>query len=234
MRVSEKGRAMIQAFEGFSAYAYRDSAGVWTIGYGHTGPDVHDGLMIDKGVAEALLSEDIRKAEALVNSEMTLGILWDKKQQERFDALVSLAFNIPSAFNKRTGLRAAIDDGAPDKVPAQIRRWVYATVNGKKTKLPGLVKRREAEARLFETGVYPQDDAPSPPRPTIRLGDIGPAVSVLRLLLTAHGFYPEAPDAFGTDLSAAVRNFQHAQGLKADGIVGPKTWAALKRAGGEG
>jgi len=68
----------------------------------------------------------------------------------------------------------------------------------------------------------PPDPAPSQ-RPTIRKGDTGPDVVTVQecLAITADGI-------FGSGTETAVKQFQLAQGLDADGVVGPQTWAALE------
>ncbi|MBS1150956.1 MAG: penicillin-resistant DD-carboxypeptidase-like protein [Myxococcaceae bacterium] len=69
-------------------------------------------------------------------------------------------------------------------------------------------------------------------QPTLRWGARGPAVADLQRRLQAAGFDPGAADgAFGPRTQAAVRAFQSARGLAADGIVGPQTWGALNGAG---
>lgn len=64
---SNKGLALTEQFEGLRLTAYQDSVGVWTIGYGHTGPDVHPGLTITQQQAGALLQQDVAGAVATVN-----------------------------------------------------------------------------------------------------------------------------------------------------------------------
>src|SRR5579875_391443 len=61
---SKQGLALTEQFEGLRLKAYQDANGVWTIGYGHTGPDVHAGLSITQEQAEALLLQDVASAVA--------------------------------------------------------------------------------------------------------------------------------------------------------------------------
>ena len=64
--------------------------------------------------------------------------------------------------------------------------------------------------------------------PTLRQGSRGSAVTDLQRRLATAGFSPGAADGiFGSATAAAVRSFQRARGLGADGIVGPQTWGAL-------
>lgn len=74
--------------------------------------------------------------------------------------------------------------------------------------------------------------APSTSRPTLREGAKGEDVKALQQRLKSLGFDPGAADGdFGGRTSSAVRSFQHAAGLGADGVVGPRTWAALDKGG---
>lgn len=64
-------------------------------------------------------------------------------------------------------------------------------------------------------------------RPTLRIGDRGPSVSDLQRLLRRHGHAVAIDGIFGQQTRTAVIGFQNSRGLAADGVVGPKTWAAL-------
>lgn len=136
MRASEELMEALKMFEGYRAEAYRDSAGVWTIGYGHT-HGVRPGQRITRAQAESLLRGDVLEAERYVNS---LGL---KLTQGKFDALTDFAYNVGTEALAGSTLLAKIRAGAPtEAVQAEFRRWVYA--GGKR--LAGLVKRREWEA----------------------------------------------------------------------------------------
>lgn len=153
MRTSSAGRKLIKRHEGLSLKAYKDPVGVWTIGWGHTGPDAREGNEITNSRAESLLSQDIREAEddirRLVKRDLTQG---------QFDALVSWQFNT-GALGKSTLLRE-LNAGNYAAVPGQLRRWVYGTVNGQKVILPGLVKRRSDEAVLWASASAVETDEP--------------------------------------------------------------------------
>uniref|UniRef100_UPI0035E3E4BA peptidoglycan-binding domain-containing protein n=1 Tax=Archangium violaceum TaxID=83451 RepID=UPI0035E3E4BA len=73
--------------------------------------------------------------------------------------------------------------------------------------------------------------ASSPSKPTLKLGASGASVKTLQQALANAGFSPGAVDGqFGPKTAAAVKAFQSAKGLVADGVVGPKTWAKLTAA----
>jgi lysozyme len=139
MKTSDKGVELIKQFEGCRLTAYRCPAGVLTIGIGHT-KNVKEGMTITAHEAVEYLKKDLETIEQQLNKlELDL-------TQNQFDALVSFCFNCGfGAFLKSTLLKR-IKSGAPE--PA-VRRafdmWVKA---GRKT-LPGLVRRRKAEADLY-------------------------------------------------------------------------------------
>ncbi len=143
MKTSSNGLALIQQFEGFRAQAYICPAGVLTIGYGSTGAHVKRGQVITQAEAVALLKKDVARFERAVNA---LGLTLTQNQ---FDALVSLAFNIGTGnFNKSTLVRR-LKAGDMAGAAAQFAVWNKARVKGVLTVLPGLVRRRGAEAALF-------------------------------------------------------------------------------------
>ena len=151
MNVSQKGIELVKRFEGFISHAYLCPAGVISIGWGHTGSDVKQGMVITEGEAEILLKKDLNKFA----SKITYSLEQDKIKvnQNQFDALCSFAYNLGfSAFIFSTlykKLKAGDYSGASD----EFLKWVYITknVNGEKIKirLKGLETRRNAERDLF-------------------------------------------------------------------------------------
>ena len=139
MEVSEILVNKIKEFEGVRLKAYRDSAGVLTIGFGHV-RGVKAGMKITQKQADSLLRGDLLNVENYVNG---LGM---KFTQGQFDALVSLIFNIGQGNFATSTLWAKIQAKAStESIQNEFRRWVYA--GGKK--LAGLVKRREWEAKRW-------------------------------------------------------------------------------------
>ena len=140
MKISPEGLALIKKFEGCELEAYQCSAGVWTIGYGHT-KGVEEGMTITKDQAEQMLLEELVENEVAVEEAVD-----NQLDQCMFDALVSWTYNLgPTNLNNSTMLKV-LNAGEYDEVPAQIKRWNKA---GGKV-LQGLIRRREAEALLFE------------------------------------------------------------------------------------
>ena len=140
MKISDEGLALIKHFEGCRLEAYLCPAGVWTIGYGHT-RGVGDSDVIDQEAAEAFLMEDLEEFEGYVNSMTEVAL-----KQNEFDALVAWVFNLGPGNFKESTLLNRINYGPISDVPFQIKRWNKA---GGKV-LEGLVKRRAAEAALWE------------------------------------------------------------------------------------
>ena len=140
MKISQEGLALIKKFEGLELHAYKCAAGVWTIGYGHT-KDVSEGMQITHTEAEKMLVEELAEYEKAVLDAVTISL-----DQCMFDALVSWTYNLgPTNLNSSTLLKV-LNSGEYADVPAQLKRWNKA---GGKV-LDGLIRRREAEALLFE------------------------------------------------------------------------------------
>jgi lysozyme len=130
----------LKEFEGLRLEAYQDAAGVWTIGYGHTGRDVKRGDRISEYWATDLLKRDVEKVADAV------GALNVARTEGQLDALVSFAFNLGiGKLKSSTLLKVIREGGSKAAVKREFKRWVYA--GGKK--LRGLELRREWEARRF-------------------------------------------------------------------------------------
>lgn len=142
MKTNRAGVALIKESESLRLDAYRCPAGVWTIGYGHTG-DVKPGHRISEHQADAILGLDLDRFERGV-TELTAGVELNENQ---FSALVSFAFNVGLDALRRSHLLRYIKDGGAGKraTADEFLVWVYA----KGKILPGLVERRRAERELF-------------------------------------------------------------------------------------
>lgn len=138
MKLSEGGRKLIKRFEGCRLEAYRCAAGVWTIGYGHTG-DVAPGTKITQHQADVLFDYDVERFEDGVSALPVL------LTQPQFDALVSLAFNVGLARVAQSTLLRKLRAGDVQGAASEFMKWKLAA--GKVQ--PGLVRRRAAERELF-------------------------------------------------------------------------------------
>lgn len=144
MKTGSAGLALIKEFEGCRLTAYRDAVGVWTIGYGHTAaagsPAPKAGMTLTQEQADDLLVADLAIYEKAVSSGLT-----QAPNQNQFDAMVSLCFNIgPGNFGK-SSVRRFFNAGETAKAANAFLMWNKAA--GKVLK--GLTRRRAAEMALF-------------------------------------------------------------------------------------
>lgn len=132
----------IEAWEGCKLTAYKCPAGIWTIGVGHTGPDVHEGDEITYAQSRELLRKDIeevkRELAPFVNVRVTEG---------QYVALVSLAFNVGASYVVHQCPRLMRSLNAGD-VEACAHEFLDINRAGGKV-LAGLTERRRAEAKHF-------------------------------------------------------------------------------------
>lgn len=167
LHLTDKGLSLIKRFEGFSPTVYVCPAGYWTIGFGHmlrafdrnrdtrrfmSGNPYPAGITREE--ADEMLIADLRKYEAAVARLITVPL-----QNEQFDALVSFTYNLGAGALQRSTLRRKVNGGFHDEVPHEFSKWVW----GGGRKLPGLVKRREAEAGLYEQGTMVSEMVIYPP-----------------------------------------------------------------------
>ena len=139
MNLGYNGTKILKFFEGCKLTAYQDSVGVWTIGYGHT-KGVYEGMTITQEEAEQMLLTELEEYEGYVEKYVTVPLT-----QNQFDALVVWVYNLgPTNFRNSTLLKE-LNAGNYTAAGQEITRWNKA---GGKV-LAGLVKRREAEAKLF-------------------------------------------------------------------------------------
>lgn len=140
MKISEKGINFLIQEEGERLKAYKCAAGIWTIGVGHTGPDVKEGMIIIKEKSRELLKSDLSRFEKAVNTYIKVSL-----EQYQFDALVSLAFNIGVGnFSKSTLVKKINVNASMEEIEFQFKQWKLA--GGK----PILLSRRKREARLYK------------------------------------------------------------------------------------
>jgi lysozyme len=137
----------IAPFEGLRLKAYRCPAGVWTIGYGHTG-GVVPGATITKSEARSLLIGDLRKTAEELAPYVSVTVT-----QNMFTALLSLAFNVGSLPRKFPRLMRNLNTKHYKEAALEFLDGDKA--NGKR--LPGLTRRRRAESELFLDG-YEEDE----------------------------------------------------------------------------
>lgn len=157
MTLSDAGVEFIKSFEGFYAHMYNDPVGHCTIGYGtllHKGNCNGDASEqayvngISKEDATRLLAQEAAGIQQSINASVRVPL-----NQNQNDALVSFAYNVGVAAFQKSTLLKLLNQGQYAAVPTELRKWTKARQNGKLVDLPGLVKRRNAEAELFQKPV---------------------------------------------------------------------------------
>ena len=142
---SPAGLSLTQHFEGFSPFVYEDVAGKKTVGFGHlvkAGEHFHEPMTPDE--ATELLEKDVAFAVRGVNS-----LVKNPVKQGQADALIDFAFNVGvGALQSSTALKK-VNAGQHSEVPAQLKRWNRARVNGVLQPVAGLTRRREAEGEFY-------------------------------------------------------------------------------------
>ena len=143
---NEEGLQFIREAEGLRLKAYKDTGGVWTIGYGDTminGKPVKQGMIITKEEAESNLRADVDIYEDTVKKSIRLDIV--SLNQNQFSALVSLCYNIGQGAFAQSTLVKVLNNGDYNGAADQILRWNKD--NGKV--VDGLTNRRKKERELF-------------------------------------------------------------------------------------
>lgn len=144
MQLSQAGIGRLRASESLRLNAYQDTGGVWTIGWGSTGPDIVEGLVWTRQQADERFARDCSTFAAGVSGAIHVAIT-----QNMFDALVCLAYNIGlHAFQTSTLLKRL---NASDYIGAADQFLCWNKDNGKI--LRGLTERRQAERKLFLSGI---------------------------------------------------------------------------------
>ena len=219
MRTSTAGINLIKKFEGCRLNAYKPvpTEKYWTIGYGHYGPDVSQGMVITQAQAEIMLGIDLQKYEQAVERYTPFPL-----SQSQFDALVSFAYNcgegnLQQLVKKRNALQVA---------DAMLR---YNKAGGRE--LAGLTRRRVEERALFMKGFlgnpYPE------PIKILKKGSKGDGVRWLQSELQRLGYPLKVDGIFGPETEKLLRQYQvsaFTDPKEHDGICGPKTRDKLKMA----
>lgn len=128
------------SFEGCKLEAYQDQGGVWTIGRGHTGPEVVEGLVWTQAQADLQFAADLETAAGHVQSLVKVPLT-----QGQFDALTDFVYNLGAGTLQRSTLLSLLNQKQYAAIPFQIERFEYVG----HVKVPGLERRREAEVALW-------------------------------------------------------------------------------------
>jgi lysozyme len=223
MHTSAKGRAFLERHEGVVLRAYRDVAGVWTIGAGLTAASgvvtPKHGLTITKEEASRLLDLALTRNYAPAVRNAMPGAV-----QHEFDGGVSFHFNTGAIG------RASWVDAWRRRDKEAVRKGLAKWVKGGGKVLPGLQRRRKEEADLINYGVYSASDGRPKRRPgvariALRLSDA--ELAAVRAGLRTLGYDPGDDPRF-IAMEAAIA-FQRDHDLTVDGILGRATLSTLQR-----
>lgn len=140
-QTNQAGIDLIKSFESLRLVSYKDSAGIYTIGWGHTG-GVKRGQRITRAEAETFLQDDLAEAETAVEDAVTVDL-----SDNQFAALVSFTFNLGGPALRKSTLLRRLNEGDYNKAADEMLRWNRA--DGRV--LAGLTRRRKAERMLFLT-----------------------------------------------------------------------------------
>jgi len=151
MKLSENGVNLIKGFEGLRLNAYRDVAGVWTVGYGST--YYHDGKKVAPGdklaneaQATALLLNTLGQYEQAVDKHVEVPIT-----QNQFDALVSFTYNEGTGALEESSLLKLLNERDYAGAAEHFAQWDKVTIDGVKVVNEDLKERRKKESELFMT-----------------------------------------------------------------------------------
>lgn len=234
MQTSDQGRAALKSEEGEVLKAYRDVAGVWTIGVGLTAASgvvkPVAGMVITREQSDALLTEALRKnyEPAVEMAMMVTDPSTVRPGQNAFDAGVSFHFNT-GAIAKATWVKLWKSRSGRFNIRTAFTAW---SKGGGKV-LPSLKARREREFTMLMDGVYYRaEQAVGQPHPVWARWGLALSIAERRAVfdgLEKLGFDPGDP---GVDLVrlTAVTDFQRSHDLTPDGIIGRATLTTLQRA----
>jgi lysozyme len=131
---------LIKQFEGCQLRAYKCPAGVWTIGYGHTGTAAFEGNIISQQEATELLEQDVRKFKDEIGRLVKVTL-----NTNQYAAVLSFVYNLGSTNFAASTLLVRINDRKWLLAAMEFQKW--SLVGGVRSK--GLLRRRLAEAQLF-------------------------------------------------------------------------------------
>jgi lysozyme len=233
MKTSPRGIEDLVLSEGLRTKAYRDSVGIWTIGVGHAAtsgkpPIPKAGMTITRQEALDILARD------LAEREVTVSRVLGPVPQSVFDGAMSFHFNTGKI--KVASWVAAYKRG--DMKEAERLFMLY-------NKPSEIIGRRKREADLIFRGKYHSKPTGASGDLTLRKGDgfstnitkaYATAVKEAQRLLAERGYSAGLPPdgMFGSGTEAMVKAFQRQRNLVPDGVVGPATWAELRRIGSGG
>lgn len=207
----------IKKGEALRLTAYKDSVGVWTIGWGHTGPEVVKGLTITRAKALAYLKADLQIAANRLAGVVKAEVI-ELMTDHQYGALISFVFNCGA--DPKWGFWKVVNSKKWDAVPAYLMRFTKGRVNGVMQDIPGLHNRRAAEVAFWKSAHVAEAVAiikagpVAPPSSETRVMETPPAPQAVKPVLLSKSFMTSAASAVSV---GAVTFTEVAPGV-ADGI----------------
>lgn len=145
-QLNATGLQLIKQSEGLRLTAYKDIRGIWTIGFGHTGPEVVASMTISLEQALELLENDISVAITAILDFVKVPLA-----DNQLAALVDFTFNLGVGALKSSTLLRLLNMSDYIGASKQFIRWDKAEINGQLLEVEGLKNRREREVVLWNT-----------------------------------------------------------------------------------
>jgi lysozyme len=142
MTINDAGIKLIQSFESCKLESYQDIKGIWTIGWGHTGPEVKLGQTITQEEADDLFQKDLDHFNQSVSFLITTNI-----NENQFSALVSFEYNLGDGSLEKSHLLIYVNNSQFDLASEEFPKWDHS--DG--IVVDGLLRRRLAEQTLFNS-----------------------------------------------------------------------------------
>jgi lysozyme len=137
-------KKILRNFEGLKLESYRCSAGIWTIGYGHKGKNVKEGMKINLVQAESFLDSDVSYFTKVIEGCVDVPLSDGQKT-----AVISFVFNLGESRLKSSTLLKKLNHSEYKEASSEFLRWNKANIDGELRELDGLTKRRQAEKDIF-------------------------------------------------------------------------------------
>lgn len=136
MNMSDQGLKLLMLREGSRSHSYKDTKDIWTIGVGHTGPEVVEGLVWSDQQVMDQLRKDVAITEQCLNDCIQVGLA-----QNQIDALCSFIFNVGVNAFRRSTMRRLLNQGLFKEAANEFDKWHIP---------PEITSRRNSEKSQFQ------------------------------------------------------------------------------------
>ncbi len=141
------GLSQLQEHEGRVNQTYIDPVGIPTVCYGHTGRFAKRGAAYTNSECQTILTEDLQSHDKAMHKCIRVPLT-----RGQHDALLSFTFNVGPTKACRSTMFRKLNAGDYSGASREFNKWTYGNVRGRMVRLPGLVRRRADETRMFNSG----------------------------------------------------------------------------------